>query len=138
MRKRKNIYLKKQEPKVPTCGISCPTTYHLSLSWYIPCDIYLQIVANFFLLLHVFPQDGHTTWPDVLAFVCYLTHTVSANHYKIKHKKLLPKYFFRGIAETFKSIFSKTKIATYQNDRTVMSASKWTILGGFIGFFKEC
>jgi hypothetical protein len=67
---------------------------------------------------HVFPQDGHTTWPDVLAFVCYLTHTVSANHYKIKHKKLLPKYFFGGIVETLKSIFSKTKIANYQNDRT--------------------
>jgi len=100
------------------------------MSHYIPLvlvPVYTMrpLLANcvrFFLLLHIFPPDDHTTWSDVLAFVCYLAHTISANRYKIKHKKLLPKYFLGGIAETLKSIFSKTKIATYQNDRTVMSA----------------
>ena len=49
----------------------------------------------------------------------------------------MPKYFLGGTAKTLKSIFSKTKIATYQNDRFVMSTIERTILVDF-EFFKEC
>ena len=98
----------------------------------IPCDLYLQIVSDFFYCCIFFHNMA-----CCFVFVCYLTHIISANHYKINHKKLLPKYFLGGIAKTFKSIFSKTKIATCQNDRTVMCAIEQTILGGFIRFYKE-